>query len=156
MSLILFVLVIEEARVVELLHEGLRRLVDVHVSHLRCSLIGGCLLFFLLLLLLLNLLELIEDVLVVKQRVREFVHERLTSEESLNAALDDGNLEQLVDCRSLRWVLLQHHLDDVGHGRREVLWQRGVLTLNDFLGQLVQGTGIEGRRQSSHLVKKNA
>ena len=69
MSLILLVLVIEEAWVVVLLHEGLGRLVHVHVSHLRRNLVGGCLFLLLLFLPLLNPLELIEHVLIVQQRV---------------------------------------------------------------------------------------
>ena len=111
MCLILLVLVIEERRIVVLLHELLGRLVDIHVCHLllglpslllsRLSLRLGLsldlcprlLLLFLSSLLGLDLLELLEDILVMQQSVRELVPEGISLEESLNSALNDRNLE---------------------------------------------------------------
>lgn len=82
MCLILLVLVVEEGRVVVLLHELLRRLIDIHVGHLFSCL--GCLAsllflsgrFFLLFSLFVRLdaLKLLKNVLVVEQSVRELVH----------------------------------------------------------------------------------
>ena len=69
MCLVLLILVVEEAWVVELLHEGLRRLIHVHISHLAGGLLSSCLLLFFLLFLLLDLLELVKDILVVKKRM---------------------------------------------------------------------------------------
>lgn len=82
MCLILLVLVVEEGRVVVLLHELLRRLIDIHVGHLfsclsclTSLLFLSCGLFFLFgLLVRLDALELLKNVLVVEQSVREFVH----------------------------------------------------------------------------------
>ena len=122
MSLILLVLVVEEAGIVVLLHELLRRLIDVHVGHLFCGLSSLFLLRGRFLLLsgppvALNFLELLKDVLIVEQSVGELVHKGCACEESFNAALEHGNLEQLVDRRPLGRVSLQHHGDDIGDGR---------------------------------------
>ena len=104
MSLILLILIVEEAGVIVLLHELLGRLVDIHVGHLLGSLssllIGRCFLLlcssFLLLcgpLVCLNFLKLLEHILVMEQRVREFVHKSGAGEESFDAALEDGDFE---------------------------------------------------------------
>ena len=105
MCLIFLVLEIEERRIVVLLHELLRRLVDIHVCHLLLGLpslllsrlsLGLCLrllLLFLYSLLGLDLLELLEDILVMQQSVRELIPEGISLEESLNSALNDRNLE---------------------------------------------------------------
>ena len=108
MCLILLVLVIEERRIVVLLHELLGRLVDIHVCHLLLGLTSlllslrlglsldlcpRLLLLFLSSLLGLDLLELLEDILVMQQSVRELVPEGISLEESLNSALNDRNLE---------------------------------------------------------------
>lgn len=104
---------LEESLIVVLLHELLRRLVHVHLSHLlRCLL--GCLISSHLCLLTcllfhLDALELVKHVLVVKQSVRELVHECLAGQEPINAALQDWNFEQLMNIRSLRRVTLKHH-----------------------------------------------
>ena len=77
--------------------------------------------------------------------MREFVHKSSAGEESFNAALEHGNLEQLVDRRPLGRVSLQHHGDDIGDSWREMRRQWRVVALNDFLRKLVEGAGIEGR-----------
>ena len=69
MCLVLLVLVVEEVRVVVLLHERLGWLVHVHVGHLLSSLVSSSFLLFFLLLALLDLFKLVEDVLVVQKRV---------------------------------------------------------------------------------------
>ena len=124
MRLVLLILVIEERWVIVLLHELLRRLVDVHVGHLFGCLCSSCLLSLLGLLvrflLSLNALELLEDILVVQQGVGKLILERLASEESVNTALNDWNLQQLMNCWSLCWVTLEHHGYDIGNGRAEV------------------------------------
>lgn len=124
MSLILLIFVVEESRVVILLHVLLGRLVDVHIGHLSLSLLSCLLLLFLSLLLLLDRLELIEDVLIVEQSVGELIPEGVTLEESLDTALDDGHLQELVDRWSLGWVSLEHHSNQVGNCGREMSWQR--------------------------------
>ena len=82
MRLVLLILVIEECWVIVLLHELLRRLVDVHVGHLLGCLCSSCLLSLLGLLFLfllgLNALELLEDILVVQQGMGELILENLT------------------------------------------------------------------------------
>ena len=89
MLLILLILVIEEGRVVVLLHVLLGRLVDL-VSGLLCSSLLG---FLFLPFDLLDFLELLEDILVVEERVRELVHEDIASQEALDTALNDGHLQ---------------------------------------------------------------
>lgn len=119
MRLILLVLVVEESRVVVLLHELLRWLVHIHVGHLLLGLSGlllysfcGLFLFFILLYSL-NALELIENVLVVEQCVGELVHEGRACEEPIDTALKYRHLQQLMNCGPLSWVSLQHHRDYV-------------------------------------------
>ena len=115
MLLVFCVLIVEEARVVVLLHVLLGRLVDIHVSHLLLGLLRlSCLLIssffgFFCLFLGLNFLKLVKDVLVVKKGVRELVHEGVTLQEAVDTTLDDWDLEQLVNSRSLSWVSLEHH-----------------------------------------------
>ena len=58
-------------------------------------------------------------------------------EEVLDAALDAGHLQQLMDAWSLCWIPFQHHGQDIGHIAREVGWQRSIFTLDDSLGKLV-------------------
>lgn len=157
MLLILLVLVVKEAGVVIFRHELLWGLVDIHLSHLLLGLAGlliNSLLLFLGLLGDVDPLELIEDVLVVEQGVREFVHEGVSGEEAFDSTLEHGHLEQLVDRRSLPRVSLKHHLDDVVDGGGEVGRQGGVVALDNFLGQLMEGTSVEGRGQSCHLVEE--
>jgi len=153
---ILLVLVVEERWIIVLLHKFLRRLVHLHVLHggsgLARLLFSSSFLFLSSSSVYLHLLELIEDVLVMQERVGELILEFLTLEESLNTALENGHLEELMDCRSLSWVTFKHHSDQIGNCGREVGRQRCVLALDDFLRQLMQRTGIEGRGQSSHLV----
>jgi len=86
-------------------------LIDVHICHLLLGLSGLllgrlcllCLLLFLCSLLVLYALELIEDILIVEQCVREFVTEGVSGQESLDSPLNDRNFEQLVDVGSLIW-----------------------------------------------------
>ena len=115
--LILLIFVLKEGRVVVLLHVGLGRLVDVQLGHLfrslLCSLLCCHLGLLLLLFLLLDSLELLENILVVEQRVREFVPEQVTREEAFDAALKHRHLQQLVDGGPLCRVPLEHHGDDV-------------------------------------------
>ena len=133
--LILLVLVVEEGRVVVLLHELLRWLVDIHCCHLLLCLpglllsslslclslgLGLSLRFFLLLccsLISLNLLELLEDILVMQQSMRELVPEGITLEEPLDSALNHRNLEQLVYGWSLGGVSLEHTCHDIRDSR---------------------------------------
>jgi len=68
----------------------------------------------------LDTLELLENVLIVEKRVGELVHEGSAREESVNAALNDGDFEKLVDIGPLCRVSLEHHGDDVAHGWGEV------------------------------------
>ena len=98
MGLILLVLVVEEAWIVVLLHELLRRLIDIHVGNLFRSLsslflLSRCFLLLCSPLVCLNFLELLEHVLVMEQSMREFVHKSSAGEESFNAALEYGDLE---------------------------------------------------------------
>ena len=134
MLFVLLQLVVEERRVVVLLHELLRWLVSGLFSLSSCLSRSS----LLLLLFLLLPLELLEDVLVMQERVRELVHEDGAREEPVDAALDDRHLEQLVDRWSFRRVPLEHHGDDVGDGGGEVRWQRRVLALDDLLSELVE------------------
>lgn len=94
---ILLVLVVEERWIIVLCHEFLGRLVHLHVLHsgcgLACLLVSSSFLLFLTSSVLLHLLELIEDILVVQQRVRELILEFLTLKESFNTALNDGHLQ---------------------------------------------------------------
>ena len=110
MLLILLILIIEEGRVIVLLHELLRWLVDIHLGDLLSSLFSSRLLgLFLLSLCSLDFLELLEDVLVMQKSVREFVLEDIASQETLNTALNHRDLEKLVNSRSLRGITLEHH-----------------------------------------------
>ena len=97
MSLILLVLVVEEAGIIVLLHELLGRLVDIHVGHLlRCLsslFVSRCFLLLCLPLLCRDFLELLEHILVMEQSMREFIHKGGAGEESFNAALEHGDLE---------------------------------------------------------------
>ena len=92
MSLIFLILVIEESRVVILLHILLRRLIHLHVCHLSSCLFLLLLLLFLSGSMLLNALKFIEYILVMKQSVRELISEGVTLEESLDSAFNDWNL----------------------------------------------------------------
>ena len=141
MSLILLVLVVEECGVVVLLHELLRWLIDIHVGHLLLRLTGllvsSSLLLFFLSLLDLDFLELLEHVLVVQEGVGEFVHESSACQESIDTTLNHWHLEKLVNSGSLGGISFEHHRDDVIDGWGEVGRKGRVVTLNDFLSQLV-------------------
>ena len=144
MLLVLLILVIEEGWVIVLLHVLLRRLVDIHVCHLVSGLLSSsffCL--FSLLFGLLDFLELLKDILVMQKRVRELIHEHVASQETLNTALNNGHLQQLVDSGSLGWVTLKHHCDDVRNGWAEVGRERRIVTLDNLLGQLMERASIE-------------
>jgi hypothetical protein len=56
----------------------------------------------------------------MKQGVGKLILESLASEESVNTALNDWNLKQLMNCWSLCWVTLEHHSYDIGNGWAEV------------------------------------
>ena len=153
---------VEEGRVVVLLHELLRWLVDIHCCHLLLGLAGllRCSISLLLLLLGsscvgLDALELIEDVLVVEERVGELVHEGCTSQEPVNTALNHGNLEKLMDCGPVRGVSLEHHGDDVVYGWGIVRGKWCVGSRDNFLRQLMQRSCVEWWGQSSHLVQED-
>lgn len=139
MSLVLLILVVEKGRVIVLLHVLLGRLVGVHLSHLLFNLERvRRLLLLLKLLLSLDLLKLIKHVLVMEESVRELIHERLSRQESVDAAFYDWNFEQLVDRGPLSWVPLEHHGHQVADSRTEVRRQRCVLARDNFLGQLMK------------------
>ena len=156
MRLVLLVLVVEEGWIVVLLHEWSWRLVNLHVGHLFLCLAGLLLssrfLFLFRLALLLNALKLIEDVLIVEERVREFLPEDISLDKPFNSSLNHRHFEQLVNGGPLGRVPFQHHGEDVGDGGREMRWQRCVVALNNLLGELVQRACVEGWRQSGHLV----
>ena len=135
MLLVLLILVIEEGWVIVLLHVLLGRLVDIHVSHLVSGLLSSCFFcLFSLLFGLLDLLELLKDILVMQKGVRELIHKDVAGQETLNTALNDGHLQQLMDSGSLGWVTLKHHGDDVRNGWAEVRRERCIVALDDLLG----------------------
>ena len=65
--------------------------------------------------------------------MRKFIPEGIARKESLNSALYDGDLEKLVNIRSLCGVSLEHHGYDVRDGGREMRWQGCVVALDNFL-----------------------
>ena len=155
-SFVLLVLVVEKGWVIVLLHERSWRLVYLHIGHLFLCLAGLLLcsgfLFLFFLPLLLDALKLFKDVLIVEERVWEFFPENITTDKSFDSSLNYRHFEQLVNGGPLSWVPLQHHWEDIGNGRRKMRWQRCVVALDNFLGELMQRTCVEWWCQSCHLV----
>ena len=145
----------ERGVIATLIHVLSRWLIDVHVSHCLCSLVCGRLLLFLLKLsILLYFLKLLEHVFVVKKSVREFIHKGSARKEPIDATLKHRHLEKLMDVGPFRWISLKHHLEDISYGGGKMRGKWRVLSLNDFLGKLVERASIEGRCQGRHLIKK--
>jgi len=129
---VLIVLIVKEVRVFVFIHVGLWWLVgvmDTQCFHLASKALFLQLLLFLslepcfllllkffcfLLLVLLDAAEFIEDVLVVKQGVREFFLEDFTLKEALDSLLNGWNFKELMDGRSLSWVSSEHHAYELG------------------------------------------
>ena len=115
---------------VELVHVALRWLVQIQFGSSVSDLLGSLslkscytlLLFQILEFLIfsfflgsLDLLELIEDVLVVKESVRELILEDVMGEVLAYSVFDALDLQKLVDGWSLGWVSLEHHGQQVRH-----------------------------------------
>jgi len=176
---VLLVLVLEELRILVELLVALRWLVtsQIHLLHFLLSLkllhlftlLGshfvllrldrGLLLILLVLLvdLLLGLdaFELLKDVLVVQEGVGELISEVSSVEELADAGLNEGVAQDLVNGRSGSRVSLEHVLNQLVKLGREVTRQFRVFTLDDLLGQLMEGLSVEGRLESGHLVKED-
>lgn len=146
----------KELWVLVFVDEGAWWLVQVQILSLGCNgrssglsllfgLLGG-----------LDPLELVEDILVVEQSMGKLFLEGVVVEEVLDAVLNAGHLQQLVDVGSLGWVPLEHHGQDFSHLAGEVGWQWRILTLNDSLGKLVKGLGIEWGLEGGHLVEQDS
>ena len=78
---------------------------------------------------LLNLLKLFKDVLIVKERVREFLLKQFILQVVLDALLNQWHIQYGIDAWSLAWVLLQTHLHDIFQWPRVCFRQRWVLLL---------------------------
>jgi len=176
---VLLVLVLEEFRILVEFLVALRGLVSsqVHLLHFLLSLkllhlsalLGSHLvllrldrgLLLLLLVLLVDLLlgldafELFKDILVVQEGVGELISEVSSVEELADAGLNEGVAQDLVDGRSSSGVSLEHVLNQLVELRSEVARQFRVFTLDDLLGQLMEGLGVEGRLESGHLVEED-
>ena len=99
--------------------------------------------------------EELEDVLVVEERVRELVLEVLVVEELRDPPLDQGHLQDRIDGWPLRRVLLQERRYQVIQRRAVLLGDLVKLSLDDALGKLVEGGGVEGRAEGAHLVEED-
>ena len=123
---ILIVFVVEKGRIFVFLHVAARRLVNIQIGHaiinlllplfellLALSFLHSSL--SLLLLLLLNFLELLENVLIMKQSVRKFLLKLISLQILCNARRDSRMFQQFVDGRSLLGVCFQHHANYLGH-----------------------------------------
>lgn len=176
---VLLVLVLEELRILVELLVALRWLVtsQIHLLHFLLSLkllhlftlLGSHFvllrldrgLLLLLLVLLVDLLlgldafELLKDVLVVQEGVGELISEVSSVEELADAGLNEGVAQDLVNGRSGSRVSLEHVLNQLVKLGREVTRQFRVFTLDDLLGQLMEGLSVEGRLESGHLVKED-
>ena len=62
---------------------------------------------------LLNLFKLLEDILIVKERVRELLLEQVVLQIILDALLNQWHIQYGIDVWTLAWVLLQAHLHDI-------------------------------------------
>jgi len=121
MPLVLVKFILEEGWVTVLLHILLGRLIYVHLCHLCSSCVSsGLSLLRLLTIRCLDFLELFENVLVVQQSVREFVLEVLARQEAFDTALKHWYFQKLMNIRTLCWVALQHHGDNVRNGWTEM------------------------------------
>jgi hypothetical protein len=176
---VLLVLVLKELRILVEFLVALRWLIasQVHLLHLLLSfkllhlsalfsskfvlLSFGSSLLLLLFLVLIDLLlrldtfELFKHILVVQEGVGELISEVSSIEELTNTGLNEGVAQDLVDSRSRSRVSLKHVLDELIKLGREVTRQFRVFTLDDSLGKLMERLGVEGRLESSHLVKQD-
>lgn len=87
--------------------------------------------------------------------MRELVLEVLVVEELRYPPLYQGHLQDSVDGWPLRRVLLQECRDQVIQGWTVLLGDLVKLSLDDALGKLVEGGGVEGRAEGAHLVEED-
>ena len=87
--------------------------------------------------------------------MRELVLEVLVVEELRDPPLNQGHLQDRIDRRPLRWVLLQKSSDQVIQCRAVLLGDLVKLSLDDALGKLVEGGGVEGWAEGAHLVEED-
>ena len=87
--------------------------------------------------------------------MRELVLEVLVVEELRDPPLNQGHLQDRIDGRPLRWVLLQKRRHQVIQRGAVLLGDLVKLTLDDALGKLVEGGGVEGRAEGAHLVEED-
>lgn len=91
----------------------------------------------------------------MQERVRELVLEVLIVEELRDPPLYQGHLQDRVDGWPLRRVLLQERRHQVIQGWTVLLGDLVKLSLDDALGKLVEGGGVEGRAEGAHLVEED-
>ena len=87
--------------------------------------------------------------------VRELVTEIILCQQFLDALSNDRVPKNCVDVGPLIWVHIEHSLKQIGDILTEMPWHIVVLTLDNFMGQLVQGLRVEGRLQSAHLIQQD-
>lgn len=120
------------------------------------------LLFFHLLLLLLLLLihlhgfELVKNILVVQDRVREFIFEVIFVQEICDPIFNEINFENLVDRRTAAGVSFQHQAKEVRNVLAKVGRRVCVSSLNNLLSQLVKRLSVERRHEGAHLVEQHS
>lgn len=141
-------------------------LFQFHLCHLWikvCQLLGRIsfhLRLFLLSLVLCLLLgldgsELVENILIVKNCVWEFILEVVFVQKLLNSISDAWVLQNVINVWPFIWVSIKHGGEEVLHVLAEVGGHLRVLTLNDLLSKLMKTLSVEGWLEGTHLVEKN-
>ena len=91
----------------------------------------------------------------MKQCVCKLLLEDVSLQEPRDAFFQAWNLKQLVDCRSLCWISLKHHRNQVCHVPWIVARHGRVLAGDDPLSQLMERLGIKRGLKSRHFVQQH-
>ena len=111
--------------------------------------------FFLGLHLGLSFSELVKNVLVMKNRMREFILEVLLVKEIGNSLTDKVNSQNLIDTWSLCWINLKHQVEKIGNVVAKVGWNFSIFTCTNLLCKLMKTLRVERWLECAHFIEEN-
>ena len=85
--------------------------------------------------------ELVLEVILVKQHTDSF--------------LDNWELQNAVDVRTLVWIFVKHRAQQIWNSFAEMCWNISIFPLDNFLSQLMQTLSVKRWLKSAHLIKQN-
>lgn len=117
--------------------------------------IESSLLFFLCLSLFtsLNGFEFVKNILIMQNRMGKLILKVINRQQPLDALLNNGIRQDLVDIRPLLRLYIEHSLQNTLNALTEVRRDVRILAHDDLTGELMQGLGVEWRVQGAHLIQ---